>query len=63
MIEISTPTTNSLQNNMPQNSSTVEDLDEEEQSFYALIQNKLNAMLRNPSQATISKILNYSKSV
>ncbi len=63
MIEISTSTTNSLQNNMVQNSSTVEDLGEEEQSFYALIKNKLNVIVRNPSQATISKILNYSKSV
>lgn len=63
MIEISTSTTNSLQNNMSQISPTIEDLGEDEQAFYALIKNKLNAIVRKPSQATISKILNYSKSV
>lgn len=63
MIEISTPTTNSLQNNMVQNSASVEDLDEEEQSFYASIKKGLNAIANNPKQETIYSILNYSKSV
>ena len=63
MIEISTPTTNSLQNDMVQNSTSVEDLGEDEQSFYALIKKNLNAIVSKPSQETITKILNYSKSM
>ncbi len=48
---------------MAQNSATGQDLSEVDQSFYALIKHRLNAIIRKPSQATVSKILNYSKSL
>ncbi|MEJ7778504.1 MAG: hypothetical protein WKF68_02840 [Daejeonella sp.] len=63
MIETSTPTTNSLQNNMVQNNPITEDIGEDEQLFYASIKKNLDALARNPGQEIIAKILNYSKSV
>jgi hypothetical protein len=62
MIETSTPTTNSLQNDMAQNNAT-EDLGEEEQSFYDSIKKNLNTIVRTPGQDVIARILKYSKSV
>lgn len=62
MIETSTTSSNSLPNNMAQISTTVEDLSKEEQGFYAAITNKLDAIVKKPRQATISKILDYSRS-
>lgn len=63
MIEISTTTTNSLQNNLIEKGSVCEDLGEEEQSFYISLKPGLNAIVYNPPQETINSILNYSKSV
>ena len=63
MMQTSTPTTNSLQNNMVENSTSVNDLSEEEQSFYNSISNTLNAIVRKPRKETIAKILDYSKSL
>jgi hypothetical protein len=63
MIETSTPTTNSLQNDMVQNKLTSEDLGEEEQSFYDSIKKNLNTIARTPGKDVIDRILNYSKSV
>lgn len=63
MIETSTPTTNSLQNDMVQKNTGTEDLGEEEQTFYASVKKNLNALVRNPSQDVIARILKYSKSV
>lgn len=63
MIETSTPTTNSLQNDMVQNNNATEELGEEEQSFYNSIKKNLNSIVRTPGKDVIAKILNYSKSV
>lgn len=63
MIEISTSTTNSLQNDMVQNTAIPEELGEEEQSFYDSIKKNLNSIVRNPGNDVIARILNYSKSV
>ena len=63
MIEISTPTTNSLQNDMVQNNPISEDLGEKEQFFYAKIKKSLDTLARNPSNEVIVRILKYSKSV
>jgi hypothetical protein len=63
MIEISTPTTNSLQNDMVQNNSISEDLGEDEQFFYANIKKNLDSLARAPSNEVIVRILKYSKSV
>ena len=58
MIEISTPKTHSLQK-----TEVIKDISEEDQSFYTEIRPCLNAMATNPSQDSISNLLNYSKSI
>jgi len=63
MIETSTPKTNSLQNTKTENSPLIEELGEEEQSFFVSIKPGLNAIVSNPNQETVSSILNYSKSL
>lgn len=63
MIETSTPKTNSLQNTKAENSPVIEELGEEEQSFFVSIKSGLNAIVSNPKQETVSSILNYSKSL
>lgn len=63
MIETSTSTTNSLQNDMTQNTSIPEELGEEEQSFYNSIKKNLNTIVRTPGKDVIARILKYSKSV
>ncbi len=63
MVKTSTPTTNSLQNDMVQNTAIPEDLGEEEQSFYDSIKKNLNTIVRTPSKDVIARILKYSKSV
>ncbi len=63
MIEISTPKTHSLKLTEVNKDITAEDLSEEDQSFYTAIKPCLNAMAKNPSQDTISNLVNYSKSI
>jgi hypothetical protein len=63
MIEISTPKTNSLQQTEVNKDINAEDLSEDEQSFYTAIKPCLNAMATDPSQDTISNLVNYSKSI
>ncbi len=63
MIETSTSTTNSLQNDMVQHTAIPEELGEEEQSFYDSIKMNLNSIARTPANDVIARILNYSKSV
>lgn len=61
MIQTSTTTTNSLQSNMAENGTSVEDLGDDEKSFYASISKTLNEIRKNPRKDTIAKILTYSK--
>jgi hypothetical protein len=63
MIEISTPKTNSLQKTEVNKDINSEDLSEDEQSFYSSIKPGLNAMVTDPNQETISKLVKYSKSL
>ncbi len=63
MIETSTSTTNSLQNDMVQNTAIPEVLGEEEQSFYDSIKKNLNSIVSTPGKDVIARILKYSKSV
>ena len=63
MIETSTTTTNSLQNDMMQNTGVTEELGEDEQFFYDSIQQNLNTLARNPGKDVIARILKHSKSV
>lgn len=63
MIEISTPKSNSLQKTEVKKDINSEDISEDEQSFYSSITPCLNAMEKDPNQETISKIVNYSKSL
>lgn len=63
MIEISTPTTNSFQNDMVQKNIISDDLGEEEQSFYASLKKNLNALISSPDNDVIARILKYSKSL
>jgi len=63
MIEISTPTTNSLQNDMLHHTAITEDLGEEEQSFYDSIKRNLNTIVSTPSKDVVARILRYSKTV
>ncbi|SDM69968.1 hypothetical protein SAMN05421813_12025 [Daejeonella rubra] len=63
MIETSTPKTNSLQKTEVNKDINAEDLSEDEQSFYSSIKPCLNAMVTDPKQETISKLVNYSRSV
>jgi hypothetical protein len=59
MIEISTQETNSIPETDPKN----EDLSSVEQLFYSSIKPDLDAMLEDPKQESINKIMNYSKSI
>lgn len=61
MIETSTSTKNSLQNDMTQNTAGTEELGEEEQSFYDSIKKNLNSLVRAPGKDVIARILSYSK--
>ena len=63
MIETSTPTTNSLPNDMFQNNPVTDDLGEDEQVFYASIKKNLDVLARIPGKEIIAKILSYSKSL
>lgn len=63
MIEISTPKTNSLQKTEVNKDINSEDISEDEQSFYSSIKPCLNAMVADPKQDTICKLVNYSKSI
>lgn len=63
MIEISTPTTNSFQNDMVQKNTISDDLGEEDQSFYASLRINLNALISSPDNDVVTRILNYSKSL
>lgn len=63
MIETSTPATNSLPKTKAESSFNADDLGEDEQSFYSSIKSDLNTLARNPAEKTISRILDYSKSL
>jgi hypothetical protein len=63
MIEISTHTPNSLQHETAQNSISAENLSEEDQFFYTSIKKNLNEIIESPRTETISRILNYSRSM
>lgn len=63
MIETSTSTKNSLQNDMTQNTTVTEELGEEEQSFYDSIKKNLNTLVRTPGKDVIARILNHSKTL
>jgi len=63
MIEISTPKTNSFQETEVIKEIISEDLSEDDQSFYTSLKPCLNAMAKDPSQDTISNLVNYSKSI
>ncbi len=61
MIKISTPT-NSFQNDMVSKNTFSDDLDEEEQSFYASLKNNLNALITAPDPEVIARIIKYARS-
>lgn len=63
MMEIYTPETNSLTETKPESDMDIEGLNAEEQSFYTSIKPTLNAMIEDPQTETVSKIMDYSKSV
>jgi len=63
MIEISTQKTNSLQKTEVIKDINSDDLSEDDQSLYSSLKPCLNAMAKDPSQETISKLVNYSKSI
>jgi ribosomal protein L18E len=43
------------------NNRNLEEVDNSEERFYRTIKSKLDALERNPSEDTISKILNHAK--
>jgi len=63
IIEISTPKKHPLQKTEVDIDIHSEDLNEEDQSFYNAIKPCLNVIEANPSQDTISNLVNYSKSI
>jgi hypothetical protein len=63
MIEFTTQLTNSLGEPEPETEASIEELGEEEQSFYSSIVPDLNALLENPKPETLGKIMDYSKSI
>ena len=63
MITTFTQPFNSLHTEKIKSSIPAEDLSEEEQVFYTFIKPDLNKIALNPSRTSISKILNYSKSL
>ncbi|MGB4400422.1 MAG: hypothetical protein WBJ10_13710 [Daejeonella sp.] len=63
MIETSTSTKNSLQNDMTQHTTVTEELGKEEQSFYDSIKKNLNTLVRTPGKDVIARILNHSKTL
>lgn len=62
MIETSTHQKRSLKDTKVESIVRTEDLGEEEQSFYTSIKPELNSILYEPSQESVEKILEYSRS-
>ncbi len=62
MMEISTPTSNSLTSGNTAESSP-DSLNEEDQLFYASIKKDLDLMAKEPRSKTIQNIIKYSKSL
>ncbi len=62
MIEIFTPTTNSLCNDLSDSCGN-DGLSEEDQLFFTSIKNNLDTLKMQPDQKTINAILNYAKSL
>jgi hypothetical protein len=63
MIATSTSFLTSLLNKKIDEKSTSVCLDKDETLFYQLIKPSLNSLVKEPSSATIDKILDYSKSL
>lgn len=62
-MEIFTPETNSLKETKSEEKSIEEGLNDDDQEFYQTIKPTLNEMIKNPKDETLSKIMNYSKTV
>ncbi len=62
MIKTSTHQKRSLKDTKVESIVRTEDLGEEEQSFYTSIKPELNSILYEPSQESVEKILEYSRS-
>ena len=60
MVKTSTPATNPSVNDAAQ-SASADSLDEGEKLFYESIKFDLNALVTDPQESTIQKLLNYSK--
>ncbi len=63
MIEIVTPTSNSICNIETQNAASFSVFTETENSFYESIKPALNILVKEPSDESIQRVLNVSKSM
>ena len=63
MIEISTPTSNSVCNDDTYGDSMISNFSKSEVEFYESIKTPLNSLVKEPSKEVIQKILAFSKSL
>lgn len=63
MIEISTPTSNSVCNNETDDEAMISNFSKSEVEFYESIKTPLNSLVKEPSKEAIDKILKFSKSL
>jgi hypothetical protein len=63
MIEISTPTSNSVCNDDTDGDSMISNFSKSEVEFYESIKTPLNSLVKEPSKEVIQKILAFSKSL
>lgn len=63
MIETSTPTSNSISDDDAETEQMNSTLSAEEFAFLENLKSRLNSLKKNPSEKTIQKILNFSKTL
>ena len=63
MIEISTPTSDSVCNDETDDDSMISNFSKSEVEFYESIKSQLNSLVKEPSKEVINKILSFSKSL
>jgi hypothetical protein len=63
MIEINTPTSNSVCNDETDSNSMILNFSKSEIEFYERIKAPLNLLVKEPSKEVVNKILSFSKSL
>lgn len=63
MIEISTPSSNSISKTETSLDESQDELSENESAFYEMIKPTLNQIVKEPSEKVVQNILAFSKSI